>query len=491
MLTTLTFDDFQELAARGNVVPLARSFLADTLTPVSAFLRLRRPGAPAFLLESVEGGEKTARYSFLGRNPYMTLRASGQDIEIDRFGRHEATSGTIFDSLQHLFRRHRPVRPAGLPRFTGGAVGYFSYETVRLIESLPPRVEPDLDQPDAEFGVYDTILAFDHLKHQILVITNVFVEEGADLRENYEMALAKIDAVWRSLQKEPEVPARQPSAPAMVESNFSEEAFCRAVRRAKEYIRAGDIFQVVLSQRFERPISVDPFDIYRALRVINPSPYLYFLDFDQRTIIGSSPELLVRVEDGVVEVRPIAGTRPRGRDEKEDCELADELLKDEKERAEHIMLVDLGRNDVGRVSEYGSVDVTELMQIERYSHVMHMVSNVRGRLRSGLDAIDAFKACFPAGTVTGAPKIRAMEIIDELEPTRRGIYAGALGYLDFSGNLDTCIAIRTLLTQGNKAYFQAGAGIVADSVPVREYQETVHKARALLEAIEFAEKGLQ
>jgi anthranilate synthase component 1 len=492
VLFSFTFDEFERLAADGNVVPVAQSFLADTLTPVSAFLRLRRSGTPSFLLESVEGGEKTGRYSFLGRNPFMTLRAWESRVEIERFGRREKVEGTIFDALQDAIRKHKPMRPSGLPRFTGGAVGYFSYDTVRLIERLPQRAPADLDYPDAEFGVYDTILAFDHLTHQILVITNVFIDQAdGNLRECYDMALAKIDTVWRSLQRQADYQPRSRRSEGQVESNFTEKDFCDAVRRAKEYIRAGDIFQVVLSQRFQRPISVEPFDIYRALRVINPSPYLYYLEFGDRAIIGSSPELLVRVEDGVVEVRPIAGTRRRGHDEREDQALAEELLSDEKERAEHIMLVDLGRNDVGRVSEYGSVAVTELMEIERYSHVMHMVSNVRGRLSPGLDAIDAFKACFPAGTVTGAPKIRAMEIIDELEPSRRGIYAGALGYLDFSGNLDTCIAIRTILTQGGMAFFQAGAGIVADSVPEREYQETVHKARALREAIEFAERGLR
>lgn len=492
MLLQTTFDQFRQLAESGDVIPVARSFLADTLTPVSAYLKLRRSGTASFLLESVEGGEKTARYSFLGRNPFMTLRSWGDQIQLQRFGREEEVQGNIFDALQQAVRAQHPVRHSGLPRFTGGAVGYFGYDTVRLLEKLPQPPGPPGDEPEAEFGVYDTLLAFDHLTHQILVITNVLLDRTAsDLRESYQMAVAKIDTVWRSLHKRAAGRRSGGRVRAQVTSNFSESAFCEAVRRAKEYIAAGDVFQVVLSQRFQRPISVDPFTIYRALRVVNPSPYLYYLEFGDRAIIGSSPELLVRVEDRVVDVRPIAGTRRRGRDEAEDRVLAEELIADEKERAEHVMLVDLGRNDVGRVSEYGSVAVTELMQIERYSHVMHMVSNVRGRLRQDLDPIEALKACFPAGTVTGAPKIRAMEIIDELEPTRRGVYAGALGYLDFSGNLDTCIAIRTIVVHDGMAYVQAGAGIVADSIPEREYQETIHKARALLEAIDLAEKGLR
>ncbi len=472
-------------------MPVYRRFIADLLTPVSAFLRLQGLSERSFLLESVEGGEKTARFSFLGCRPVSTLRFSDGVIEEENGGRCRQVEGDLLAFLTERFRRYKVARPEGLPRFTGGAVGYLSYEMIRYFEDVPVRRAGKPVFPEALFMLFDTVLAFDHLRHEIYIIHNVFLDESGDsLAVKFEQALRRIDDIKQALEKPLLHPATTGSG-AEVVSNFTRSAFCDAVAQAKEFIQAGDVFQVVLSQKFERPVNVPPFDIYRALRVVNPSPYLFFLKMGEMCIIGSSPELLVRVDEGVVEVRPIAGTRPRGKDEAEDSRLAEELRADEKEIAEHVMLVDLGRNDVGRVSEYGSVEVTELMVVEKYSHVMHLVSNVRGRLRPDLNALDALKACFPAGTVTGAPKIRAMQIISELEPEPRGVYAGALGYLDFSGNLDTCIAIRTIVTHGPRATFQAGAGIVADSVPEREFQETLHKAAALRAAIEFAERGLQ
>ena len=489
----MTFDQFKSYAREGNVIPVYSTFMADLLTPVSAFLRLQQHSSRAFLLESVEGGEKTARFSFLGVDPFLTVHFDDHELKVETQGQIQTIAGDIFHYLNDLFSRYKPVRPSGLPRFTGGAVGYFGYETIRYIEDIPIQVDRKPDLPEAVVMLFDTVLAFDHLRHQIYVIKNVFLREdaGADLRKIYDDAMEHIAVVADQLEKEIKA-AGEPTPPlSEIVSNVDKPQFCEMVRRAQEYISAGDAFQVVLSQRFEQDISVRPFDIYRALRVINPSPYLYFLQMDERCVIGSSPELLVRVEDGVVEVRPIAGTRPRGSDEDEDLRLQEDLLRDEKEIAEHVMLVDLGRNDVGQVSEAGSVDVSEFKIVEKYSHVMHLVSNVRGRLKAGLNALDALKACFPAGTVSGAPKIRAMQIISELERERRGVYAGALGYLDFSGNLDTCIAIRTIVTRDQTAYFQAGAGIVADSVPEREYQETIHKSAALRDAIAFAERGLK
>lgn len=487
----LNFIEFQKLASKGNVIPVYSCFVADLLTPVSAFLRLQTVSEKAFLLESVEGGEKTARYSFLGCQPFSTIRYSENIIEEECNGERKSFEGNIFDYLKLLFQKYKPVRDSGLPRFTGGAVGFFGYETVRLLEEIPKNKSDGLELPEALWMLFDTVLVFDHLTHQIYIITNVFLNDNEEsLRFKYDEACEKIEFTKNTLEKEIQIIKNNVSNSFDIYSNLTKGEFCQAVSKAKEYIETGEIFQVVLSQRFHKEIDVTPLNIYRALRVINPSPYLYFLKIEDMSIIGSSPELLVRVEDGTVDVRPIAGTRPRGKDEEEDQRLMQELRKDEKERAEHIMLVDLGRNDVGRVSQYGSVEVTELMTIEKYSHVMHLVSNVRGRLKPELRAIDALKACFPAGTVSGAPKIRAMEIISELEPINRGVYAGALGYLDFCGNLDTCIAIRTIVTKGKQAFFQAGAGIVADSIPEREFNETLEKASALKAAIEMAEKGL-
>jgi len=506
MSLTPSFQEFSRLAQQGNVVPLSLSMLADTFTPVSVFLPLAAGQRHAFLLESVEGGEKIARYSFLGVAPRLIVRyqQAGSKLQFEKiqpvlsFIDDETAPTDIFTCLQTAHKKFRPVRVNGLPRFSGGFVGYFGYNTVRDLEQLPssPSRQTEISDsalsfPDAEFGLYDTVIAFDHVRQQILLITNVFLEEGElNLRRRYEEAVERLEKMRRQISAPLELPETPSASPPEPRSNFPRPKFLAAVANAKEHIAAGDIFQVVLSQRFSCALSVKPFQIYRALRRINPSPYLYFLKHDENCLIGSSPEALLRVENRVAEVRPIAGTRRRGTDAAEDQRLEEELRTDAKERAEHLMLVDLGRNDLGRVCQFSSIEANKLMQVERYSHVMHLASNVRGKLRPELDAIDALRACFPAGTVSGAPKIRAMEIIDELEPEPRGPYAGAVGYLDFSGNLDTCITIRTIWTKGQQAFFQAGAGIVADSDPAREFQETIEKSRAVWNAIDLAERGL-
>ncbi|MEW6408698.1 MAG: anthranilate synthase component I [Nitrospirota bacterium] len=491
-----SFEEFCQEAARGNIIPIYREILGDMFTPVSAFVRLG-DGKYSYLLESVVGGEKWARYSFIGINPSTVIKGKDREVEIVRDG---VSTKTYFnrDPLEVLKKeidRYIPIEVDGLPRFFGGAVGYIGYDVVRFFEELPYREKDGLDLPDFFFGITDTIVIFDSLTQKIKVVSNAYIE-GKGLREAYNEAIDKIDGIIRKLRGEnygsrfTVLSSRLSTLDSRLSSNFTRDAFKEAVLRAKEYIKAGDIFQVVLSQRFERDISASPFDVYRALRVINPSPYMYFLRMGEAVLVGSSPEILVRLEGSTVTVRPIAGTRRRGRTEKEDMALENELKADPKENAEHIMLVDLGRNDVGRVSVMGSVKVTELMGVERYSHVMHLVSNVEGILDNGNDTYDVMRACFPAGTVSGAPKIRAMEIIEELEPTRRGPYAGAVGYISFSGNMDTCITIRTILINDGKAYIQAGAGIVADSDPEREYIETVNKAKGMMKAIEMAEEGL-
>lgn len=487
-----SFSEFAELATRGNVIPIAESMLADLLTPVSAFLKYCGDDEQGFLLESVEGGENVARYSFLGRRPSEWIQYDGQTVTVTSQHKEETLATDIFSYLQSRVQKYRFVKNPDLPYFLGGIVGYFGYDTVRLLEKLPEKNAPRPDVPWASFGIYETVLAFDHVQQRILIITNVFLDENSDLREAYDAALQRIADVKQTLRAPMTFVERDAPQPATraVASNMTREAYCQAVEQAKEYIRAGDIFQVVLSQRFSRPVAVPPFNVYRALRMLNPSPYLFFLRHGTQTIIGSSPELLVNVWGGEVVIRPIAGTRPRGKTPKEDRELEMDLISDEKELAEHVMLVDLARNDVGRVSNYGEVRLTEQMIVERYSHVMHIVSEVRGKLRSNMDSVDAFKACFPAGTLSGAPKVRAMEIIEELEPERRGIYGGGLGFIDFSGNLETCILIRTVEIRDGVAYFQAGAGIVADSVPEREFEETIHKSNAIRAAITLAENGL-
>ncbi len=483
--------EFLKLARTHTLVPVYRRLTADVETPVTAFLRLAADEPECFILESVEGGENVGRYTFIGVQPYKRIVARGTQIEITEQGKTRRSEGDIFALWKEAIEGHVPARVSGLPPFTAGAVGFFAYDVVRQIERLPDETEDDLGLPDACLMFFDEVLAFDHVKKEILLMVTADVRKQKP-QAAYEDAVKRLAKMERRLARPlPKAKRKKPAGKLKVEPQMKRRDFERAVERAKEYIAAGDVFQVVVSQRFDVRPEVDPFEVYRALRIVNPSPYLYFLRFglekaSDTHIVGSSPELLVRVQGRKVEYRPIAGTQPRGASEEEDERLADRLMHDEKERAEHVMLVDLGRNDVGRVSEFGSVKVKELMFIERYSHVMHLVSAIEGKLREGLTAVDAFRACFPAGTLSGAPKIRAMEIIEELEPTRRGIYGGSVLFADFSGNLTSCIAIRTLLMRGKQGYIQAGAGIVADSVPAREYEESVNKSRAVVRAIERA-----
>lgn len=492
-----SFEEFKKKACLGNLIPVYRDIVADMDTPVSAFRKID-DGRYSFLLESVEGGEKWGRYSFLGSRPSLVISCSGNTLEISRGRRVEKREikNDPLSEVKEILSAYRPVPDFALPRFYGGAVGFIGYDAVRFFEQLPDRRKPGLGLPDVFFVVTDTLVIFDNLTHTMKVVSNAHLD-GRPAAVAYMEAVEKINRIVRKLKQGKgsrfKVQGSKKSAKAKgitLVSNFTQPEYEQAVLKAKEYIKAGDIFQVVPSQRFETSIKADPFEIYRALRLINPSPYMYFLRCKDATIVGASPEVMVRLESGKIDLRPIAGTRRRGATEEEDRALAEELLSDPKEKAEHIMLVDLGRNDVGRVSKPGSVHVSELMVIERYSHVMHIVSNVRGVLSDGKDAFDVIRACFPAGTVSGAPKIRAMEIIEELEPTKRGPYAGAVGYFGFSGNMDTCITIRTLIIKDGKAYIQAGGGVVADSDPASEYQETVNKARAMMRAVEMAEQGL-
>ena len=495
-MTDTTFEQFRELALEGTFVPVCREVMADLLTPVSAFLTVAGRADRAFLFESVIGGERLARYSFLGRDPFLVLRSAAGRTVVERETGTETLSLPFVDALRDLMGRYRsPVVP-GLPRFTGGAVGFLGYDAASWFEPTLERTrkaypKEDDGDDDAAFMLFDSVLAFDHVKHRILVIANAAVDAGddADLEAHYERAQAKIRLLEADLRRQLPEPESTTARELSLRSNTTQEAFEGAVRRAKDYITAGDIFQVVLSQRFETELTADPFTVYRALRYINPSPYMYFIRMGDVAIVGSSPEMLVRVEGRRAETHPIAGTRPRGTSDAADAALAEELIQNEKERAEHVMLVDLGRNDLGRVSTYGSVQVPQFMALERYSHVMHLVSRVVGELADDHDRLDALVACFPAGTVSGAPKIRAMEIIEEFETTARGIYAGAVGYVDFAGNLDCCITIRTIVLKAGRAYVQAGAGIVADSDPTAEYHETRAKASALLRALEMAESG--
>lgn len=485
-----TFDEFKELAQRGTFVPVYKEIVADLLTPVSAFLKIAEHSDYAFLLESVEGGEHVGRYSFLGKDPFLILRANDRRTTIDRAGQTTESDKPFITTLRELMARFNSPFVPGLPRFTGGAVGYLGYDAASWFEPVKLQELREPGQDDAGFMLFDTVLAFDHVRHRILIIANARITGDEDLESLYQFACAKIEFVQRELERGLSHPERAPAGALDVTSNVTRDEFERMVRSAKEYIAAGDIYQVVLSQRFEAGVEVDPFTVYRALRHVNPSPYMYFLRMAGRSIVGSSPEMLVRVEGRRVETHPIAGTRPRGRNDDEDIRLAEELKRNEKERAEHVMLVDLGRNDVGRVSEYGSVRVPTFMALEKYSHVMHLVSTVEGKLSDQHDRLDALASCFPAGTVSGAPKVRAMEIISELENRRRGVYAGAVGYLDFAGNLDFCITIRTVVMENGRAYVQAGAGIVADSNPAAEYEETRDKARAVIQALELALGGL-
>jgi anthranilate synthase component I len=488
--------EFLKLSKKHSLVPVYRTVTADLETPVSAFLRIAAEEPEAFLLESVEGGEHVGRYTFIGVQPYKKMVARGRRITVREGRREFSFDGDIFEELKKALGGHTPARLAGLPPFTAGAVGFFAYDVVRQIEKLPSIAKDELGVPDACLMFFDQVLAFDHVKKEIhLIVTADLAREG---REGaYERSVRRLNRLEKKLAGAlPVRRKKRPEGKLKVSARTTKAAFLRAVEKTKEYIASGDVFQCVLSQRFDCVPGVDAFEIYRALRIVNPSPYMYFLRFGLDGvgkkkaavghIVGSSPELLVRVHGRDVEYRPIAGTRPRSADEAEDRALAEDMRSDEKEVAEHVMLVDLGRNDVGRVSEFGSVKVKELMVVERYSHVMHMVSSLEGKLRAGLNAIDALRACFPAGTLSGAPKIRAMEIIEELEPARRGVYGGSVLYADFSGNLDSCIAIRTLYMNGEQGHFQAGAGIVADSVPEKEFEESVNKARAVVRAIERA-----
>jgi anthranilate synthase component 1 len=491
-------EEFRALAERGNLVPVYTELAADLDTPLSAFLRLR-PGPYAFLLESVEGGEKWARYSFLGSHPLMVFTARGRRLTIRHADGHTEIlpPGNPFHALRALLARFRPVAVPGLPRFQGGAVGYIGHDMVRHIERLPRLAEDDLGLPDAVFMLTDSLLAFDNLRHRLLVIANAHVTatDAASLDRAYDQAAVRIGMLLANLKRPARLPmpltlpATEPLV-ALGEEGFTstldEAAYMDRVLRCKEHIAAGDAYQIVLSRRIDAELAADPFAVYRALRTINPSPYLFFLRLGRTSIVGSSPEVLVRLEDGLVEERPIAGTHPRGRTPEDDARLAAEMQADPKERAEHVMLVDLGRNDVGRVSQLGSVEVSEFMAVERYSHVMHLVSHVRGRIEPGRDAFDVLEACFPAGTLTGAPKVRAMEIIEALEPTRRGPYGGAVGYISYSGTLDSCITIRTVVCHGRRASVQVGAGIVADSDPKTEWLETCGKARGMILALRIA-----
>jgi anthranilate synthase component 1 len=487
-----TYEEFVDLAKRGTFVPVCKELMADLLTPVSAFLKIAEHSDYAFLLESVEGGEHVGRYSFLGKDPFLVLRARDGRTLVERAGAVTESEAALVPTLRALMADYRSPYVPQLPRFTGGAVGYLGFDAARWFEPIPlagTADDPAVGGDTAGFMVFDTVLAFDHAQHRLLIIANARISGDEDLESQYQFACAKIDFLEKELERTLSVSRPPESPPVDVRSNLTRDQFEGHVRTAKEYIAAGDIYQVVLSQRFEAETATDPFMVYRALRHVNPSPYMYFIRMGQLAIVGSSPEMLVRVEGQRVETHPIAGTRPRGSNPDEDLRLGEELKRNEKERAEHVMLVDLGRNDVGRVCQYGTVRVPQFMALERFSHVMHLTSIVEGRLSDEADRLDALVSCFPAGTVTGAPKVRAMQIIAELEPTRRGIYAGAVGYLDFAGNLDFCITIRTLVMMNGRAYFQAGAGIVADSNPTAEYEETRDKARALVRALELAQHG--
>jgi anthranilate synthase component I len=502
-----TFDEFKELARRGTFVPVVKEIMADLLTPVSAFLKIAEHSDYAFLFESVEGGEQVARYSFLGKDPFLVLRSSGGKTIIDRSGVTTESDEPFVPVLRKLMAEFRAPFVQGLPRFTGGAVGFIGYDASVAFEPVLGEAwktarwnsEPDAGareagtrEPadDAGFMLFDTVLAFDHVKHRILIIANARITPDEDLAALYQFATAKIQFLERELERGLSHAAAGGRQAPEVTSNVTREQFEAGVRTIKERIAAGDIYQAVLSQRFQMRVEAEPLTVYRALRHVNPSPYMYFIRIGGVSLVGSSPEMLVRVEGSRVETHPIAGTRRRGRNNEEDMGLAEELKRNEKERAEHVMLVDLGRNDVGRVCEYGSVRIPQFMGLERFSHVMHLTSIVEGRLAGDRDRFDALVSCFPAGTVSGAPKVRAMQIIRDLEPSGRGLYAGAVGYLDFAGNLDFCIAIRTIIMSAGKAYVQAGAGIVMDSNPAAEYDETRDKMRALVRALELAQAGL-
>lgn len=484
--------EFIKLAKKANVIPVYKEIPTGALTPVSAFQKIG--DGNSYLLESVEGQEKIARFSFIGAEPSLILKSRANAIEINKDGRvKKYFADDPLKEIEKIMNNFRAAEVKGLPRFSGGLVGYMGYDMVRFFEKLPDKNPDNLQAPDSIFMMADVLVIFDHSTRKVKIVVNAYPAQDSKVKAQglYEEAIKKIEEIAERLnapEKKKKIKTR--SKKHKISSNFTKQEFENLVKRAKEYIKAGDIIQVVPSQRFHTKLNCEPLDVYRSLRSLNPSPYMYYLNFNELKLVGSSPELLVRCENGVVETRPIAGTRPRGRNEAEDKKLEKELLADTKERAEHVMLVDLGRNDIGRVCRPGSVRVTDFMFIEKYSHVMHIVSNCRGILGKDKNAFDVLRACFPAGTVSGAPKVRAMEIIDELENTRRGYYAGAIGYFSFSGNMDTCITIRTMFVKGRDAYIQAGGGIVADSIPSMEYQETVNKAKAMMRAIQIAEQGL-
>ncbi len=486
----MDFNTFHKLANEYKTVPVYKRILADLLTPISAYMKLVKSSKYAFILESVEKGEQYGRYSFIGRNPHIILKSEKDKTQIWEDGLWQEKSESFLSVLRETQKNYKAPKLSGIPHFTGGLVGFMGYESITWVEDIPIYVKDELQCPDALFMLYHELIAFDHLQNQIILFSNVQVETEMDLEQAYINANLKIDKMGEDLHTDIDYQTPAHLEQSELQSNFTQSEFESAVCKAKEHIEAGDVFQLVLSQRFQRKTSVDPLTMYRALRSINPSPYMFHLKLDNFDIIGASPELLVKVEDDEIEIRPIAGTRKRGGDAEEDKKLADDLLSDEKERAEHLMLVDLGRNDVGRAAQFDSVEVKEFMVVEYYSHVMHIVSDVRGKLQDGKDVFDALYSGFPAGTLTGAPKIRAMEIIYDLEPTRRGVYSGAVGYFDFTGDINTCIAIRTMVMKDGTVYFQSGAGIVYDSDPNKEFEETVNKAKAINSAIDLAENGL-
>jgi anthranilate synthase component 1 len=486
----MDFNTFHKLANEYKTVPVYKRILADLLTPISAYMKLVKSSKYAFILESVEKGEQYGRYSFIGRNPHIILKSEKDKTQIWEDGLWQEKSESFLSVLRETQKNYKAPKLSGIPHFTGGLVGFMGYESITWVEDIPIYVKDELQCPDALFMLYHELIAFDHLQNQIILFSNVQVETGMDLEQAYINANLKIDKMGEDLHTDIDYQTPAHLEQSELQSNFTQSEFESAVCKAKEHIEAGDVFQLVLSQRFQRKTSVDPLTMYRALRSINPSPYMFHLKLDNFDIIGASPELLVKVEDDEIEIRPIAGTRKRGGNAEEDKKLADDLLSDEKERAEHLMLVDLGRNDVGRAAQFDSVEVKEFMVVEYYSHVMHIVSDVRGKLQDGKDIFDALYSGFPAGTLTGAPKIRAMEIIYDLEPTRRGVYSGAVGYFDFTGDINTCIAIRTMVMKDGTVYFQSGAGIVYDSDPNKEFEETVNKAKAINSAIDLAENGL-
>lgn len=486
----ISFEQFASFAADYSAVPVYRKILADLLTPVAAYMRLRQRSPHLALLESVEDGKYT-RYSYIALSPRVVLSEIRGQVSLANDGNSKIINESIFKTIRDINSKYHVPIIHDLPQFAGGWVGFMGYETITWNEDVPIHDDPGTTVPDAMFILFEDMMIFDRLKNEIIICHHVLIDHSIDLREQYDAALRNVDSIGEALHTDIDYQAPEVSGNYPMDCNMTKEAFMSAVSKAREYIIAGDVFQLVLSQRFERQTDADPVNIYRALRNINPSPYMFLLDMNEFSLIGASPEVLVKIHAGNLHISPIAGTRRRGRSPEEDAELAAELLADEKERAEHIMLVDLARNDVGRVSEYGSVAVEDFMKVELYSHVMHIVSSVTGRVRAGIDNFDALMSGFPAGTLTGTPKIRAMELIHELENDRRGIYGGSVGHLDFHGNLDMCITIRTMLYQNKRVSFQSGAGIVFDSIPEREHAETLEKAAAIMRAIDFAEGGLQ